>query len=142
MALVAQAESLRSRSACRIFFATSLNNWAHVNELIFGRQCRTVATPLLLVVAVNELPKLALAPESGAVNVTVTPLTGLVDASRTVACRAVANAVLIAVLCGVPAVAVTLPLETLSAAAFNVTLPSPDDIFHLTFSVCPSLPAR
>ena len=67
-----------------------------------------VATPLLLVVAVavNEPLKFALAPEPGAVNVTVTPLTGLLDASRTVACRAVANAVLIAVLCGVPAVAV------------------------------------
>ena len=69
-----------------------------------------VATPLLLVVAVavNEPLKLALAPEPGAVNVTVTPLTGLFDASRTVACRAVANAVLIAVLCGVPAVALTV----------------------------------
>jgi hypothetical protein len=106
-----------------------------------------VATPLLLVVAVavNEPLKLALAPEPGAVNVTVTPLTGLLDASRTVACRAVANAVLIAVLCGVPAVAVIVdgdPDDVPSAAAFNVTLPAPDDIVHLTVSVCPALLAR
>src|SRR5262249_60496200 len=47
----------------------------------------SVATPLLLVVAVavNEPLKLALAPEPGAVNVTVTPPIGLLDASRTVA---------------------------------------------------------
>jgi hypothetical protein len=42
------------------------------------------------------------------VNVTVTPLTGLLPASVTVACSAVANAVLTVVLCGVPAVAVML----------------------------------
>jgi hypothetical protein len=46
------------------------------------------------------------APDPGAVNVTFTPATGLLPASRTVACKAVANAVLIAALCGVPAVAV------------------------------------
>jgi hypothetical protein len=42
------------------------------------------------------------------VNVTVTPGTGLLPVSRTVACSAVPNAVFTAVLCGVPAVAVTL----------------------------------
>ena len=62
----------------------------------------------MVAVAVAEPLKLALAPVVGAVNVTVTPPTGLLPASRTVACSAVANAVLIAALCGVPAVAVTL----------------------------------
>jgi hypothetical protein len=67
-----------------------------------------VATPLLLVTAVavadplNDTP----APEDGAINVTVTPLTGWLPASFTVACSAVANAVLIVALWGVPAVAV------------------------------------
>ena len=75
----------------------------------FAVNVEDVATPLALVVAVVVAVPFAnvpLAPLPGAVNVTVTPLTGLFDASRTVACRAVANAVLIAVLCGVPAVAV------------------------------------
>ena len=59
-----------------------------------------------MVTAVADPPKVALAPLDGAVNVTVTPLTGLPLASVTVACSAVVNAVLIAALCGVPAVAV------------------------------------
>jgi len=69
-----------------------------------------VATPLLLVVAVAvaEPPNVPLAPLPGAVNVTTTPLTGLLPASFTVACSAVANAVLTVALCGVPAVAVML----------------------------------
>jgi len=69
-----------------------------------------VATPLLLVVAVAvaEPPKVPLAPLPGAVNVTTAPLTGLLLASFTVACSAVANAVLTVALCGVPAVAVML----------------------------------
>ncbi|OLC92744.1 MAG: hypothetical protein AUH86_18150 [Acidobacteria bacterium 13_1_40CM_4_58_4] len=40
--------------------------------------------------------------------VTKTPLTGLLKESFTVACNCVANAVLTAALCGVPAVAVML----------------------------------
>jgi hypothetical protein len=69
-----------------------------------------VATPLELVtaVAVAEDPKVALAPVDGAVNVTVTPVTGLPPESFTVAWSAVAKAVLAIVLCGVPAVAVML----------------------------------
>jgi hypothetical protein len=69
-----------------------------------------VATPLLLVVAVAvaELPNFPLAPLAGAVKVTTTPLTGLLPASLTVACSAVANAVLTVALCGVPAEAVML----------------------------------
>ena len=42
----------------------------------------------------------------GAANVTTTPDTGLLPASRTVACNGVANAVLIGADCGVPPVAV------------------------------------
>ena len=68
-----------------------------------------VATPLALVVAVFTPPaKVPLAPVVGAVNVTVTPLTGLLPASFTVACSEVAKAVLIVALCGVPAVAAML----------------------------------
>jgi hypothetical protein len=52
------------------------------------------------------LPKLPLAPLAGAVNVTVTPPTGLFPASFTIACSCIANAVLIVALCGVPAVEV------------------------------------
>ena len=68
------------------------------------------ATPLPSVDAVTlgSPPKLAVAPPPGAVNVTVTSGTGMPFASTTVACNAVANAVSTTVLCGVPAVAVTL----------------------------------
>ena len=51
---------------------------------------------------------LAPLPDAGAVKVTVAPLTGLPPASLTVTCSGVGYAVLIAVLCGVPAVAVML----------------------------------
>src|SRR5712691_1947888 len=68
-----------------------------------------VAMPSELVVAVFAPPaKLPLAPLPGAVNVTVTPLTGLLAASLTVACSAVVNDVLTVAFCGVPAVAVML----------------------------------
>src|ERR1700688_4315535 len=72
-----------------------------------------VATPLAFVTAVFTPPaNVPLAPVcAGAVNVTVTPLTGLLPASFTVACSAVVNAVPIVALCGVPAVAVTLAAE-------------------------------
>ena len=66
-----------------------------------------VATPLAFVaaVAVVTLPgNVPLAPLPGAVKVTVIPLIGLPD-SVTVACSWVPKAVLGAVLCGVPAVA-------------------------------------
>ena len=46
-----------------------------------------------------------LAPDVGAVKVTVAPLTGLELPSRTVATSGAANAVFTAVLCGVPLVA-------------------------------------
>ena len=70
-----------------------------------------VATPLALVTAVTTVPllvppaKVPLAPLDGVVNVTVALLTGLPPASVTLAWSAVAKAVLIVALCGVPAVA-------------------------------------
>ena len=69
-----------------------------------------MAWPLLFVtaVAVAEPLNAALGPLDGAVNVTVTPLTALPPASFTVACSTAPNAVLTAVFCGVPAVAVML----------------------------------
>jgi len=68
-----------------------------------------VATPLALVVAVFTPPaNVPLAPLAGALNVTTTPLTGLLPASFTVATSGAPKAVLIAVLCGVPLVAVIL----------------------------------
>jgi len=67
-----------------------------------------VATPLALVVAVFTPPaNVPLAPDAGGVNVTTTPLTGLLPASVTVATMGAAKAVLIAALCGVPLVAAT-----------------------------------
>jgi len=67
-----------------------------------------VATPLAFVVAVLTPPaNVPLAPLPGGVNVTTTPLTGLLPASVTVATRGAANAVLIVAFCGVPLVAVT-----------------------------------
>jgi hypothetical protein len=66
-----------------------------------------VATPAELVVAVFTPPaKLPLAPLAGAVNVTVAPETGFPKESFTVAWKGLANAVLMAVVCGVPPVAV------------------------------------
>jgi len=68
------------------------------------------ATPLEFVVTVIVavlLLNLPLAPEPGAVNVTLTPETGLLEASSTVTASAVANAVLTVAVCGVvPALAV------------------------------------
>jgi len=67
------------------------------------------AIPSAFVAAVVTPPaKLPLAPLAGAAKVTTTLFTGLPPTSFTVACSAVAKAVLIATLCGVPAVAVTL----------------------------------
>ena len=76
----------------------------------FAVSAGAVAIPLAFVVAVtvaNPL-KAPLAPVVGAVNVTVMPLNGLLPASFTTTCRVIVNAALIATLCGVPAVGVTL----------------------------------
>ena len=66
--------------------------------VLLGVKDDAVAIPLPLVTAVVLTPveNVPLAPLAGAVNVTVTPLIGLLPASFTVACRPVANAVLIA----------------------------------------------
>ncbi len=66
-----------------------------------------VATPLAFVVAVFTPPaNVPLAPLAGGVNVTTTPLTGLLEGSLTVTCSCNVNAVLTVALWGVPAVAV------------------------------------
>ena len=76
---------------------------------MFAVKTAAVATPDAFVVAVVTPPaNVPLAPLPGAEKVTVTPLTGLLKESFTVACSCTANAVLTVALCGVPAVAVTL----------------------------------
>jgi len=111
-----------------------------------------VATPLAFVVAVFTPPaKVPLAPLPGAAKVTVTPFTGLLLASRTVACSAVAKAVLIAALWGVPAVAVivaggpvTVKLTPLLATPPTVTTTFPVVApvgTATTMVVAPQLPA-
>ena len=88
-----------------------------------------VAIPLAFVVACAVAPPPAnvpLAPLAGAVNVTVAPLTGFPPLSFTVAWSAVGNAVLMAMLCGVPAVAVIVaggPATLVSANAAGVPTP-------------------
>src|SRR5579872_7243239 len=67
-----------------------------------------VATPLAFVVMVAEPLKEPDAPVPGAANVTATPLSRLLLASFTTACKAVLNAVLTVALCGVPTAAVML----------------------------------
>ena len=87
----------------------------------------TVATPAALVMTVRA-DSVARAPVDGAANVTVTPLTGLLLASRTVTWSEVAKAVLIAVDCGVlPAVAVMLaaaPAVLVRAKVAGVAAPA------------------
>src|SRR5690348_14605777 len=77
--------------------------------VLFAVKVAEVATPLAFVVAVFAPPaNVPLAPLPGAVNVTTTPLTGLLPASLTVTCNGNANDVLTVALCGVPLVAVML----------------------------------
>jgi hypothetical protein len=114
-----------------------------VPAVAFAVNAVAVATPLLLVtaVAVAELPNFPLAPLPGAVKLTVTPLSGLLLASFTVACSGVANAVLTVALCGVPAVAEMLAavrVEMDSAIPFKLTLPPLPATTHVTFNVCPA----
>jgi hypothetical protein len=68
-----------------------------------------VAMPLALVVSVSvavPFVNVPLAPVAGAVNVTMTPLTGFEPPSSTVATKGAVNAELIPAVCGVPLVAV------------------------------------
>ena len=59
----------------------------------------TLATPEALVVAVSD-DSVALAPDAGTANVTVTPGTGKFELSRTVTCSGLAKAVEMTVVCG------------------------------------------
>jgi hypothetical protein len=78
-----------------------------------------VATVMVAVLLLNTPD----APDPGPVNVTFAPETGLFSESLTVACSWVANAVLIVVLCGVPAVAViVVAVPTPPPAARNATI--------------------
>lgn len=98
----------------------------------FAVKTAAVAIPDAFVVAVfTPLAKAPLAPLAGAVKVTVTPLTGLLNESFTVACSWVANAVLTAALCGVPAVAVMLaaaPARLVSEKFADVETPETDAV--------------
>ena len=100
--------------------------------VVFAVKIGAVATPDAFVVAVFTPPaKVPLAPLVGAANVTVTPLTGLLKASFTVACSWVAKAVLTVALCGVPAVAVILaaaPARLVSAKLAGVEMPVTDAV--------------
>jgi hypothetical protein len=105
----------------------------YVPAVLLAVNTGAVATPLELVVtvAVAPLPGAAnvpLAPVEGAVNVTVALLTRFPLPSFTVTAKFVVKAVLIVVLCGVPAVAVMLAgapaLLVSENAAFVETLPT------------------
>ncbi len=91
-----------------------------------------VARPLLLVVAVavfNPPVKVPLVPLAGAVNVTVTPLTGLLLASLTVAASAVAKLVLTVALCEAPPVAVILAAAPAVLVRLKLAgVPTPDTV--------------
>jgi hypothetical protein len=96
-----------------------------------------VATPLATVFTVTDVTdpgKVPLAPLAGAANVTAAPLTGLFRESLTVAWSCVAKAELMAVLCGVPTLAVMLdavppvPLAALNAATAAPQLSLRDNV--------------
>jgi hypothetical protein len=77
----------------------------------FAVNTADVAMPLALLIAVVTVEAVSvnipLASLGGAVNVTVTPLTGFWPLSKTVTTRRAANGVLMGALCGVPLIAVT-----------------------------------
>ena len=82
----------------------------NVPALLSAVNAGAVAIPKVLVMAVAELPppaKIALGPLEGAVNVTVTPLTGEDEPSSTFACRTVAKPVPTVALCGEPPATIT-----------------------------------
>jgi hypothetical protein len=96
-----------------------------VLNVAFAVNVEEVATPLELVVSVSVVVplvvKMPLAPDDGAVNVTVAPLTGFDFLSSTVATSGLVNAVPIGALCPDPLVAVidaaTCLLELLQPAS-------------------------
>lgn len=83
----------------------------------------TLETPEALVVAVID-DSVALAPDPGAVNVTIAPDTGLLDPSRTVTCNCWPNAVLINLVCSVPDVAAIEAAARFVSVNVNVRLPA------------------
>ncbi len=110
----------------------------YVPTVLLAVKVGAAATPLLLVVLVavrTDPGKVPLAPLEGAVKVTVALFTGLPAAFVTVTCRGVVNALLMLALCGVPSVAVTLPVLLARAAAFRVTFPVPVAMAHVNFNV-------
>lgn len=75
-----------------------------------------------------------LGPLEGAVNVTVIPAIGLFEASRTIACRFVANAVFTVALCGVPDTTVILPGGPLVLVNENTAgLPTPETVAFTSY---------
>src|ERR1700680_1738223 len=99
--------------------------------MVWAVNTAAVATPLALVTAVFTPPaNVPLAPVcAGAVNVTVTPEIRLLLASFTVACSAVANAVLIVGLGGFPPVAAIVaaaPALLVRAKLAEVATPETD----------------
>jgi hypothetical protein len=96
--------------------------------LPFAVKTADVATPAAFVVAVLIPPvNDPLAPLPGAVNVTSTPLTGLLLASLTVATNGAAKAVLIVAFCGVPLVALidaAAPATLVRAKVAGVAAPA------------------
>src|SRR5262249_48225736 len=93
--------------------------------------------PAALVVTVALAAKVPEAPEPGAANVTDAPATGLPKASATLACKAVANAVLIVALCGVPALA----LMPAAAPAVFVSAKLADEVAPVVVAVTVYVPA-
>jgi hypothetical protein len=96
--------------------------------VLFASGIGDVAIPELFVVAVAVAKPLnvALAPLAGAVNVTVMPDSGFENASVTFAWSALPNDVLIGVLCGVPANAVTEFADPAVLVRLNVADPPPE----------------
>jgi hypothetical protein len=90
---------------------------------------------VVAVVVLRPPENVPLGPLVGAANATEIPLTGLPFASVTRACSAVANAVFVLALCGVPALAVTnagmLAIVVVSVA-FAGDAPPPDTLAWFT----------
>jgi hypothetical protein len=110
----------------------------------FAVNVEDVATPLPFVVAVVDAVPFAnvpLAPLAGAVKVTVTPLTGLFRESFTVACRAVANAVLTVAFCGVPPVAVIFCVVPPLPVALNAAITAPQTSDEASDALADAVPA-
>jgi hypothetical protein len=89
-----------------------------------------VATVIVLVLLLKVPP----APEAGPVKVTLTPETGLLDASSTVTASAFANTVPTVADCGVVPVLTVIVLGALTARVADAVLPVPP-LFEVTAPV-------